>query len=193
VIGFKGLRLGGAVAGVAAALMMALAGAAAPSTAKADVTWFVRGTFDDGGKLDGHFTIDVWGYLLNNYDLVTTGGSTLPGHDYNPSDSQLYISNGALWIDFEPQYYNDLNIQFVGDLNTPSANNPIDGGWECANSWLCFVHQFGPTRYFTGGFASTDLGAIPEPSVWATLILGMFGVGTALRFARRGRRAASVA
>jgi hypothetical protein len=44
----------------------------------------------------------------------------------------------------------------------------------------------------TGGGPLTttpDTPAVPEPSVWATLIVGFFGIGWAMRLERRRRRA----
>jgi hypothetical protein len=35
------------------------------------------------------------------------------------------------------------------------------------------------------GFNNPNPGAVPEPSTWAMLILGFFGVGAAIRSARR--------
>ena len=72
------------------AAILAAAGFALSGPAKADVTWLVNGTFDDGGMVFGQFTINVYGYLENNYNLLTTAGGTLPGFDYNPSDGQHY-------------------------------------------------------------------------------------------------------
>src|SRR5208282_4125921 len=94
---------------VIAAACIALAG-----TAKANVTWVVNGAFDDGGTVSGHFTIDVYGYLLNNFNLLTTAGGTLPGFDYTASDS--YYSNGAFYVDAQPGYQQDLHLTFADNL-----------------------------------------------------------------------------
>ena len=59
---------------VITAACIALAG-----TAKADVTWVVNGTFDEGGTVSGHFSIDAYGFLDSNFNLLTTAGGTLPG------------------------------------------------------------------------------------------------------------------
>lgn len=119
-------------AGMIAAACVPLAG-----PAKADVTWVVGGTFDDGGTVSGHFTIDAYGYLENNFNLQTTAGSTLPGFDYTASDS--YYSNGTFYVGFQPSYFQDLHLTFVDNLAVASPDDPITGGspgpsWECAGS-----------------------------------------------------------
>jgi hypothetical protein len=158
--------------------------AAAP--AKADVTWLVNGAFDDGGTVSGQFTLDVYGYLEDNYDLATTSGSTLPGFTYNASDS--YYSNGAFYIDAQPGYHADLRLTFADTLLVGSSMNPLIGGspgpsWECSGSYSCYLPSGGSTRYIASGFAS----AVPEPSTWAMMLLGFAGLGYAA-FRRGGNR-----
>ncbi len=169
-----------AMAGCAAALFTA----AAPSVASADVTWTVTGNFDDGGTLSGFFNINVYGFLAG-YDLKTTAGSTDAAFDYNPSNS--YYSNGTFYVDAQPLYQSDLHLQFTDDLGVAVANNPILGGhngpsWECQGSYNCYLPTTGAIRYLTTGYAS---GAVPEPAVWAMLLVGFGGIGGVLRMARR--------
>jgi hypothetical protein len=154
------------------------------SAANADVEWLVNGTFDDGGQVNGTFTIDVYGYLLSNFNLQTTTGSTLPGFDYNNSDS--WYSNGTFYVDAQPGYKNDLHLQFLNDLNVAAPTDPLVGGpggpsYECADSWSCYVPSGGTTRYITQGFAT----AVPEPAAWAMMLVGFFGVGFMMRGSRR--------
>jgi hypothetical protein len=148
------------------------------SASKADVQWTVSGTFDDGGSLSGQFTINVYGYLENNFSLTTTSGSLLPGFVYNSSDS--YYSNGIFYVDFQPGYTADLHLLFTNSLLVASKNNPIIGGaggpsYECQGSYSCYLPSGGDTRYFTSGAAS----AVPELSTWAMMLLGFAGLGFA--------------
>jgi hypothetical protein len=159
----------------------ALATAALLGTAtdsKANVTWLVNGVFDDTGTLSGEFTIDQYGFLLNNFNLQTTSGTLLPGFDYNSSDS--YYSNGTFYVDAQPGYQADLHLQFTDSLDVASLNNPIMGGapgpsWECQGSFSCFVPSGGETRYLASGVAS----AVPEPATWAMMLVGFAGLGFA--------------
>jgi hypothetical protein len=157
-----------------AAACIALAG-----TAEADVTWVVNGAFDDGGTVSGHFSIDVYGFLDSNFNLLTTAGGTLPGFDYTAADS--YYSNGTFYVDFQPGYYQDLHLTFAANLNFPVSNNPLLGGlggpsWECALSYSCYVPEGGLTRYISSGSAT---GSVPELSTWGMMALGFAGLGLA--------------
>ncbi len=150
----------------------------AASTSKADVQWVVSGTLSDGGTLSGEFTINVYGQLENNFNLVTTGGSLLSGFDYNASDS--YYSTGTFYVDAQPAYENDLHLEFANSLGVGSLNNAIVGGlggpsYECQGSYSCFVPSGGDTRYFVSGAAS----AVPELSTWVMMLLGFGGLGFA--------------
>jgi len=174
-----------ALAGCAAAIAVATA----PSTASADVTWTVTGSFDDGGSLSGFFNINVYGFLAG-YDLKTTVGSTDAAFDYTPSNS--YYSNGTFYVDAQPQYQSDLHLTFANDLGVASASNPIVGGsqgpsWECQGSYNCYLPANGAIRYITSGSASA---LVPEPAAWALMMVGFGGLGSALRRARRTRLAA---
>jgi PEP-CTERM motif len=155
--------------------------ASAPSAAKADVVWDVDGTFENGDTVTGYFDIDVYGFL-DGFNLQTSTGST-PDFDYTPSDS--YFSNGTFFIDAQPQYQSDLHLTFADSLTVPTANNPLVPGqsWDCQGSFSCFVPADGTTTFIRTGFAS----AAPEPSTWLMMLVGVGGIGAAMRLARRQR------
>lgn len=158
-----------------------------PAAAQADITWLVNGTFDDGGTVSGQFTLDVYGYLENNFLLTTTSGTSLPGFTYDAGDS--YYSNGTFYFDAQPGYSADLHLTFLDSLLLPSASNPLVGGspgpsWECAGSYSCYVPEGGTTRYIAAGSA---VGSVPEVSTWAMMLLGFAGLGFAgYRTSRKG-------
>jgi hypothetical protein len=171
-------------------LCVAAISAGLPATAQADVTWLVNGAFDGGGTVSGKFTINVYGYLENNYVLTTTAGA-LPGFTYDAGDS--YYSNGAFYVDAQPSYEADLHLTFADSLLVPSASNPLVGGspgpsYECANSFSCYVPTGGTTRYIASGYAS----AVPEISTWAMMLVGFAGLGFAGFRASRKRVALAV-
>jgi hypothetical protein len=169
---------------VAAGSFMAM-----PSAAKADVAWFVNGTFDDGGTVTGAFNINVYGYL-DGYDLKTTRGDGFSAFEYTELNS--YFSNGTFYFDAQPGYQQDLHLEFVDDLGVAIAYNPIVGGdqgpsYECQGSFSCYVPTDGAIRYITSGYASA---AVPEPAIWAMMLLGFGGLGAMLRDQRRKLAAA---
>jgi hypothetical protein len=174
-------KLSRGVAIITLLISAAIALSAAPSTAKADIAWTVNGAFNDGSTVTGYFDIDVYGYL-DGYNLQTTTGD-LPGFDYTPADS--YYSNGTFFIDAQPQYQNDLHLEFADSLSVPTADNPIIGGstdasWECQGSFSCYLPADGATRFIAEGFAS----AAPEAPTWMMMLIGFGGIGAAMRRAR---------
>ena len=163
---------------------LAFAGALGlPAAANASVIWNVTGTFSDGTSLSGSFTTNVYGYV-QTWDLFTQANGAFAGLEYNPSTS--YSASGFNFVDFQPGYHGDLHLDFADSLTIPGPHNFIIDAtsYECQNSYSCFVPEFGPTRYLTGGvadFAST----VPEPATWALLILGFGLTGASLRHGRR--------
>jgi len=172
----------------------ALATAAAPRDALADVTWFVTGTFDDGGKLSGWFTINVYGYLAG-YDLLAAPGSAVTAPlEYTPANSYKNNSTSAPFYitawDKDPAYKGGLSLTFANPMITPTAVNPMVVGaggpsWECRDSWTCPAGGVPVTRYLVDGRASTDQSLAPEPAAWSLMLLGFGALGVALRASRR--------
>lgn len=173
-----------AVRGACAAAAMALLGAA--GAARADVTWLVNGTFDDGGTLAGTITMNGTG--MSNYSLTTAGG-TMPAFTFDLSDSYATTSGINNFVFDRTAYPGDpavlqLHIAFVNSLLTPAATDPIASGkvsWECQNSFQCPAteSQFsGSAIRYLSGAAST---AVPEPAAWAMMLVGFSGLGALLR------------
>jgi len=130
-----------------------------------------------GGDVSGTFTINVYGYLENNFSLTTTAGGGFSGFTYNASNS--FYSNGNFYVDAQPGYVQDLHLAFLDSLLVPNLNNPIVGGsggpsYECIGSYSCYTQPSGGSyRYIGTGFAS----AVPEPATWAMMVLGFLGLG----------------
>lgn len=175
----------------AAAGALAMAG-----VAHADTTWNLTGTFNDGGSLTGTITLNQYGFLYDNYTVTTTAGSLQSGFTYTSADS--FFSNSTttsipaappFYIDFQPGYEADLHLEFSGDPLTSAPTDLFVGGYqgpsfECQNSYSCYTEPtYNPTiRYLTSGEATL---AVPEPASWALMIVGLGGIGGALRFNRR--------
>jgi hypothetical protein len=175
----------------AAASVLAMAGAA-----KADVTWLISGTFNDGGTLSGKITLNQYDFLVNDFPLTTTAGSAESGFTYTAANSYFSNTNTSsnpaappFYIDFQPQYFSDLHIQFAHDLGVPAATDAIVGGYqgpsfECQNSFSCPNGSLPDyaIRYLVSGQAAMT---VPEPATWGLMILGLGGLGAALRTSRR--------
>ena len=163
--------------GAAAAALLALAG-----SAQADISWHVTGTFNDGSTLVGDFTLNQYGFLLNNYSLTTDALT------YTSANS--YFSNDSFFVDFQPGYVQDLHLDFLKDL-TSAASSPDPliiglGGpsYECFGSYSCYLGDpanGGDFRWLVDGSATTGGGAVPEPATWALVILGFGLTGATLR------------
>jgi hypothetical protein len=154
------------------------------SAANAAVTWHVQGTFSDGTSLTGQFTTDVYGFV-HNWDLFTKANGAFSAVEYDPLTS--YKSSGNTFVDFQPNYFGDLHLDFVNDLAVFGPKNPIIDAtsYECQNSFNCFIPLGGSTRYLTGGVGDFAIASVPEPATWAMLILGFGFTGTMLRIAGR--------
>ncbi len=163
----------------------ALAGAGA---ARADVTWFVQGLFDDGTTFDGSFVIDNNGFI-EKVSSITTARDTYAG-----SNSSLDNNTPPTAIDFQrtPGFDQDLRLFFAHDLSVATSSpNPILGGpsgpsYECRDSGFCFKGDpaSGGTFHFvvSGQAQTTPFGSsAPEPASWALMIAGFALAGGALR------------
>jgi hypothetical protein len=102
-----------------------------------------------------------------------------PGPDSTADWLQLYVLNAPTPVTLETPYTGgNLPVSPLDDLERNEAfRHQFSGGVELVDYDLSLL----PTSV-TLAFAPT---AVPEPSVWASLLLGLFGVGFALR--RRGR------
>ena len=189
------VRVGGALA---AAALVGMAGAASAAT---PVTWNVTGVFNDGGTLSGTFTMDEYDFLLSDFSLTTTAGSLEPGFTYTAGNAYFSNTNPdyaptPIYIDFQPQYFSNLHIQFANDLGVAAPTNQIIGGYqgpsfECLNSWSCPAPGFDgyAVRYLVSGEATLVADAVPEPATWASMILGLGAIGAGLRTRRRSAAA----
>jgi hypothetical protein len=184
---------------VAAATLLGMASAASAAT---PVTWNVTGVFNDGGTLSGTFTMDEYDFLLDNFSLTTTAGSLEAGGTYTKDNSFFSNTNPdyaptPIYIDFQPGYASALHIQFANDLGVAAPTDQIIGGYqgpsfECLNSYSCpdagNLDNYA-LRYLVSGEATLVDGGVPEPATWGLMIMGLGGIGAALR----RRRATSFA
>jgi hypothetical protein len=170
----------------AAALMLGALGSG--SIARADILWTLTDVpLDDGTLLSGHFSINQYGFLDNNW-LFTTQNGTLPGSVYLPVINSVDVTSTTVGV-LPPgsPYQGILFLTFQGPLTVASAHNDIVGG-SPGPSYECFGFSCDPAQGSTGliryVLGQSDKGgeaafatAAPEPSTWAMMILGFLGVG----------------
>jgi hypothetical protein len=117
---------------------------------------------------------------------------------FNQGDQfEVSIFNPATGFDIEPTSAASFGFANVGDCWTCAFFDP---NYNSLYSSAAFI--LGPGTYFvSGAVIATDfppgagaieLGAVPEPAVWTMMMIGFFGLGTAMRRARRVRSAATV-
>jgi hypothetical protein len=188
-------------------LMMSAVTAAAVTFATAanalPLTWYFSGIFDDGGKISGQFTIEVYGYLGAPTSLTTTDGSVLAGMTYSrPPNPTSIIPNTppAYGVAFySPNYNRALQLMFLNSLEVPGIN-PLDlthsASFECF-AWSCpgpgLPNDNANTRFFVSGLASTNAEALAETPLPAALPLFASGVALLGFFGRRRKKLAAAA
>ena len=135
----------------------------------------ISGTFGNnnvaGGTFDDTFNFDVG-------SLPGTAGGTI---------SSIRVSS-LTNIDFTSVTLNgeDFDIDSTGTVEFRHITLPVGAGLQTIN-----------VKGTSGGNASYDgvisFAPVPEPAVWATMLIGFGAVGTAMRRNRRYREPAAVA
>jgi len=87
----------------------------APAAATADVvTFFVHGTFDDGGTFTGSFRLDRTNGTIPSFGIGSTGGSVFKGFVYDASRAtgaaNLFVNPGCGVIQLSFVMFNQSNL-----------------------------------------------------------------------------------
>jgi hypothetical protein len=108
---------------------------------------------------------------------VYTGGTAFP-------DGGCLAANCVAYGRSSPPYFGLLELAFVDPLGS-SGSNPIVGG-AGGPSWENYSFSSGepPIRYIASGVATATFdpattSAVPEPAIWAMIVLGFAGLGFA--------------
>ena len=143
-------------------------------------------------------TIEGWiSALVNNTNLrvaLYSDGGAVPGavlfqtsFAANPSTGWQGVSGlnwevgpGAYWVAFE-------GISGRASMSFP-VSDPLDR--YAFTPGIGQPYQANPSSTFGVRILGAPTGAVPEPSTWATMLLGLFGLGAALRSRRSKQRAA---
>jgi len=157
-------------------LLVLFLGCAALASA-GPVVWTLQNVnFSDGGQASGSFTYDVDTNTYSSISVVTTAGSSFPGHAYTflnsgviSVSSVLYMLTSNSTADNSPF----LSLGFVSPLTDLGGTVALDtfssGESFCVSN--CAGTQ-GAARFYTTG-SVTAASATPEPSTVLLLGAGM--------------------
>ena len=150
-------------------------------------TFYVEGTFLDGGTLDGWFTAnldcgagDLSGAAL---DITTSAGTTLSGNVYTGVGGCSSSFNGAGW-----SLDGIASGIAVGDLQlyfTPIISGP--GMYALSGLEEQFIGNSDVSRNIGSGEVSSSPFDVPEPATFELLGLAIAGLGIALS-KRKGKK-----
>ena len=154
-----------------------------------------NGTVGGGGTLDASATADPNAYL------ITSVNGTVEGKTVDSVDTSFALPNQLIYIG-TGYSINDNGISFYDSADNYSYNFAADGavggthypGYGCGGAAYCLLgpetgndDQTGGSNGYPGSpiftsfalddFTVTLAGAVPEPSTWAMMILGFFGLG----------------
>ena len=152
------------------------------------IDWTLEGvTFDDGGTASGTFSTDSSTGDIVSYDITTTAGSTLlVGTVYDPSTAGAGNNeigpNSFLLQTFVRPY---INLTLLNPLTSPGIDPIVIGTYQTSDSAKSYeCDNCFPIRLVATGEATSF--PVPEPSTWATMLVGFAALGFAgYRFSRR--------
>jgi hypothetical protein len=184
---------------VAVAASACLAGAASASafvsgsnSGTTDLGLFSAGTY----HVTGSGTVDLVGPVGSGFDLnadgVPTSTVTAPGYGYfNPNGSYTADGNygpGGPTIKFGALMGSFIPVAPLGDFAAVQPNY-FNLGVSSTIVLASAGHLYGQVNdsFYSnnGGGFEVSLSAVPEPGAWALMLVGIGGLGAALR-ARRG-------
>lgn len=157
------------------------------------------------GAGDNSHTIDNWGYsdfILLQFDRVVAleNAQFQTGwHQMNDTDATIgYLTSttpfgGSLPYNNQPQsVLNAFNLYEGGQFgDSGDSFRNINSGGNSGNLWLIgasFSNPEGRSNYDGFKLESVSFvasGAVPEPSTWAMMLIGFFGIGGMIRSRRR--------
>jgi hypothetical protein len=134
-----------------------------------DGNLFTASIFSDGG--------DVPGAAL--FSSSFAGAAPGTGQWQGAYGLSWNLAAGTYWVGFSGQ-------SGLGSMPFPSENPLENEAFKLEGNWVGSDDlSIGARIRGNQGFNNPNPGAVPEPSTWAMLILGFFGVGAAIRSARR--------
>ena len=162
--------MGRTLAAAAAALALALGARTAHAANLIERVEVTNGTFDDGGTFRGWFLLDLTTYSISRWGLVTTAGAALPGDRYETGGSDQFA------FLFGPIAFGHIVRSGVDTLTFLPGGPTTFDAFE--TNGPCFLCAPNAERAGIGDYTVSN---VPEPGLWALLILGVALAGTSLR------------
>jgi hypothetical protein len=141
--------------------------------------------FSDGGQASGWFSTNSTTGDVVAFDVATTTGSALQGALYNAATSYVYCNrcnsppnSFAIDLDNNSRY---IAMTFLDPL-TSYGRDPVEISTGYYENYECL--DCNPYRVIVSG-AAVSVASVPEPASWAIMLVGLCGVGAALRSSRR--------
>jgi hypothetical protein len=177
-----GIKLGASVIAVASLL-------AASSASATIIQWTLEdAVFDDGGKASGSFEYDTVSGAYFDINFTTTTGTSLTGNTYTAEDPASVVRNygfGSILAPGATATGDPLfDVNTTSDFTTPTTvtigapGQFLSSEGTCANTG-CLTYN--PIRSLSGSIVGV---AVPEPATWAMMLLGLGGLGAAMRSRR---------
>jgi hypothetical protein len=172
------------------ALGVAAAATVATAANATELLWTLQDvTFDDGGTASGSFEFNTATLAYTDINMTTTTGTALTGSTYTAFD--IYstprdygfgsnvageTATGDPLLDINTTAPAGFSLPGTVALGNPNATFFAAEGTCYQDGCLNYV----PVRDLTGSAVGVIV-AVPEPATWAMLMLGLGGVGLALR------------
>lgn len=139
------------------------------------ITWaLVNVNFDDGGTASGSFVYDADTNTYSSINVITTGGTTLPGGTYDSLAPSYTPTNGFVALVLStngPDFTGDLtlDLDFIPPLTNAGGVAPLffTFSWERTCNDAGCTSPAAPLRNLTSG----SVAAIPEPAPLSLIVV----------------------
>ncbi len=151
-----------------------------PSFWTASTSFVLPSNFKNAKLNITDFGVDDRGIVALNGTMIDSVGLFAPGlgrFTFKQSASSVpffyAIGDGARNIDVTTGFLAGLNtLKFTINDTSSGIFGELSGGPE---------GEAGPTAYAFNGNLTYDVGGVPEPAIWASLVIGMLLTGGSLR------------
>jgi len=168
-----------------AVLVVAAVTVGVSSATASVITYDVNATYNDTGTLTGIFSVDTSTDAVTAIDLVLNDAGGISADTFtDPSRFGYYLYSSPSFYNLSTEDYNAQNL-YLGFNQSGGALASTGFGSSAIQQY------FGSSYAISGTITEGAASAVPEPSTWAMMILGVAGIG--FMAYRRNFRAALMA